>query len=215
MIDDPRLFIKLYPEEKALKYHDGMHICNLFNRRDKLHIFSGGSIFNRLLNKDYVDYDESYMLSNKMEYLDDMYLLYNDTMHFINNMKTDDKLEILEQNFILSSTHKSDKVDYGEDYTIVDSILNEDTLELIYNDNINWFNQLLENSEIVTDDNLWATLKMEFNNKYEIIDKGQINNLFSVIDHQNPYDDTISLITESQFNNSFNMRDIVIIIHEE
>ena len=98
---------------------------------------------------------------------------------------------------------------------MVDSVLNEDTLELIYNDSINWFNQLLGNSEIVTDDNLWATLKMEFNNKYEITDKGQINNLFSVIDHQNPYDDTISLINESQFNNSFNMRDIVIIIHEE
>jgi hypothetical protein len=215
MIDDPRLFNKLFPEEKALKYHDAMHVHNLFNRNDRVIIFSGGSIYNKLLNKDYVDYDESYTITSNMEYIDDMYLLYNDTMYFSNYMETNDTLEVLEQNFMKSCIHASAKVEYGEDYKLSNKLIYENTLELIYNDDIKYHNQLLGKSKFVTNDNLWTTLKMEFNNVHDIYDKGIINNNFNVMDHQNPYDDSLTLSNDSQFNNIVKLKDTVNIIHEE
>lgn len=215
MIDDPRLFIKLFPEEKALKYHDAMHVHNLFNRNDRVIIFSSGSIYNKLLNKNYVDYDESYTITSNMEYIDDMYLLYNDALYFSNYMETNDNLEVLEQNFMKSSIHDSAKIEYGEDYKLSNKLIYENTLELIYNDDIKHHNQFLGKGKFVTNDNLWTTLKMEFNTVHDIYDKGNINNNFNAMDHQNPYDDSLTLSNDSQINNNVKLKDIVIIIHEE
>ena len=86
---------------------------------------------------------------------------------------------------------------------------------MIYNDDIKWHNQILGKGKFITNDNLWTTLKMEFNNVHDIYDKGIINNSFNAMDHQNPYDDSLMLVNDSQFNNNIKLKDIVIIIHEE
>ena len=52
MIHDPSLFVRMYPEIKALKYNDTLNIFTGFDKHDRLVIFSREEIDNVLLSDD-------------------------------------------------------------------------------------------------------------------------------------------------------------------
>lgn len=78
MIDDPRLFIKLFPEEKALKYHDCLFTHINFDKYDELKLKYQYSISNILLYKNYVDYSEEHLIIVKGQCDDKFNIAYND-----------------------------------------------------------------------------------------------------------------------------------------
>ena len=78
MIDDPRLFIKLRHDEKALKYNDVFHIHDLFNRYDELVFKYKHVVSNALLYKVAVEYDERHYMWSNMSYEDYFDMKYKD-----------------------------------------------------------------------------------------------------------------------------------------
>ena len=86
MVDDPRLFIKLFPEEKSLKYNDAGHLCVKFDKEDNLLIYSQAAISNTLQMGGDVLHRDSMTLKSKMEYDEMMDLIYNDSLHVSNHI---------------------------------------------------------------------------------------------------------------------------------
>lgn len=91
MVDDPRLFIKLFPEEKAIKYNDAIHTCIKFDRSDNLIIYSKIALENKLNIGSRVLHHDDLQISKKITYEDDFELEYNDILNnvIINNTLRD------------------------------------------------------------------------------------------------------------------------------
>ena len=86
MIDDPRLFIKLYPEEKLVSYHDNLHLCTKFDKDDNIIIYSKASIEDGITIKEFFERREELYLTNHMQYDDNLELYYKDNVHLSVNL---------------------------------------------------------------------------------------------------------------------------------
>ena len=86
MIDDPRLFIKLYPEEKLVSYHDNLHLCTKFDKDDNIIIYSKASIEDGITIKEFFERREELYLTSHMQYDDNLELYYKDNVHLSVNL---------------------------------------------------------------------------------------------------------------------------------
>ena len=85
MVDDPRLFIKLFPEEKALKYNDALHMCSKFDKQDNMIIYSKTAIEKRIQIGDDANHRDDMTIKSEMQYNDDVNLEYSDEINIISN----------------------------------------------------------------------------------------------------------------------------------
>ena len=86
MVDDPRMFLKLFPEERALKYNDNCHLCVKFDKDDNLVLYSQKALSNLIRLKEDDLFDEMMTLKSTMEYNEMMGLIYNDSMDISNHI---------------------------------------------------------------------------------------------------------------------------------
>ena len=110
MVDDPRLFIKLFPEEKSLKYNDAGHLCVKFDKEDNLLIYSQAAISNTLQMGGDVLHRDSMTLKSKMEYDEMMDLIYNDSLHVSNHIGSlNNKLGHYDKCWTITKSYLDDK----------------------------------------------------------------------------------------------------------
>ena len=86
MVDDPRMFLKLFPEERALKYNDNCHLCVKFDKDDNLVLYSQKALSNLIRLKEDDLFDEMMTIKSTMEYNEMMGLIYNDSIHISNHI---------------------------------------------------------------------------------------------------------------------------------
>ena len=87
MIDDPRLLIKLYPEEKLVSYHDNLHLCTKFDKEDNIIIYSKTALENGMTLKEFFKHREQLYLTSIMQYEDNLELYYKDNVHLSVNLQ--------------------------------------------------------------------------------------------------------------------------------
>lgn len=88
MIDDPRLFISLYPEEKLITYHDNLHLCTKFDKNDNIIIYSKASLEDSVTLKEFFERKDEMFLKSNMRYDDNLELYYKDNAHLTVNLQT-------------------------------------------------------------------------------------------------------------------------------
>jgi hypothetical protein len=96
MIDDPRLFIKLNPVEKALKYNDVLQLCVEIDKDDNIILYSRFAIQNGMLLKEFFRHNETLYLNSNMLYRDNLNLTYKDYIHLSVNEKLPNDYFIVE-----------------------------------------------------------------------------------------------------------------------
>ena len=139
MIDDPRLFNRLYPEEPAVVYSDSLRQTIYFDRHDNMIIFDKTRIGNRINPKHYVEYSERHFLANHLTYEDSMELDYKDTVHGSKDLYSKDDLVIKELDHykgVIYHKFKQDVIDKIDQLRI--ALNKEDNLNLLYNDHMSF-----------------------------------------------------------------------------
>lgn len=111
MVDDPRLFIKLFPEEKALKYNDATHICAKFDKRDNMILYSQIAMYKTIQIGSNVEHHDDLRISSEMEYNDCLEFEYNDNTHLISNHidKLGSNVNHYDKCWVFSETQWDDK----------------------------------------------------------------------------------------------------------
>lgn len=111
MVDDPRLFIKLFPEEKALKYNDALHLCSKFDKRDNMILYSKIAIEKRIQIGSNVNHKDGMILKSEMQYNDEIDLEYSDEVNHISNHidKLNSEINCYDRCWTLSKTQLDDK----------------------------------------------------------------------------------------------------------
>lgn len=111
MVDDPRLFIKLFPEEKALKYNDALHLCSKFDKRDNMILYSKIAIEKRIQIGSNVNHKDDMMIKSEMQYNDEIDLEYSDEVNHISNHidKLNSEINCHDRCWTLSKTQLDDK----------------------------------------------------------------------------------------------------------
>ena len=159
MVDDPRLFIELFPEIKALKYNDNLGLFIGIDKEDKILIFTRKEISNRLL---YDDREENFIhmnnviesLSKNMEMYDDINTDYSDIIKILNKL-----LDMKDDIYFTD-----DKFMYKEDY-IESTIYNGDNLDILDE-------KLIYDEQLVTDysDNMSDIVNIQIKDKMHVRD---------------------------------------------
>jgi hypothetical protein len=143
MIDDPRLFVRLYPREALPTYQDMLKPTVAFDKYDNLIIYDPAVMFNKMLNKDYVDrYDEIEQLLNQLALTDNIQLDYKDTMEFINKLIAPDIIDLRDLYNYESKFHHKDKFEAQHIITLGMLLAILDKLELDYKDIIAEFRNI-------------------------------------------------------------------------
>lgn len=111
MVDDPRLFIKLFPEEKALKYNDALHLCSKFDKHDNMILYSKIAIEKRIQIGSNVNHKDDMMIKSEMQYNDEIDLEYSDEVNHISNYidKLNSEINCYDRCWTLSKTQLDDK----------------------------------------------------------------------------------------------------------
>lgn len=111
MVDDPRLFIKLFPEEKALKYNDALHLCSKFDKRDNMILYSKIAIEKRIQIGSNVNHKDDMIVKSEMQYNDEIDLEYSDEINHISNHidKLNSEINCYDRCWTLSKTQLDDK----------------------------------------------------------------------------------------------------------
>ena len=95
MIDDPRLFIRLFPEEQILGYNDEIRYMIDFDRNDNLIIYTGKKMLNEIIPKDEMMLDNKLnMIINNMTVEDVVNLDYKDTIEVSNKLNNNDIIHL-------------------------------------------------------------------------------------------------------------------------
>lgn len=103
MVNDPRLFINIFPEEKALKYIDSAHTCVKFDKHDNIIIYSNTAIENSIsIRSNIINYDDFYINKNviygdkiKIEYMDSINIMESKLSDLNSKAITEDNVSIL------------------------------------------------------------------------------------------------------------------------
>lgn len=120
MVDDPRLFIKLYPRETAQEYNDLIHATSVgYKHYEKIDIDFLARLLNRIQFKDKMEYDEAYYITTGFERRDLLYMPYADTSKVDTVIRPDE------------NTIKDEKLFNKEQLTINEKIIMDDDLELL------------------------------------------------------------------------------------
>lgn len=85
MVDDPRLFIKLYPREKELTYNDICSVHSTFHKNDKLETEEMFHISNTLRPKEKWLYEEVLRIGKSLDLQDKVDVVYHDIVKEINS----------------------------------------------------------------------------------------------------------------------------------
>ena len=143
MIDDPRLFIKLFPETPALLYSDTLTYSTYTDKYDNLIIFDKTRMSNRIIPKDYVDYDEDYMLSIGLHHEESLELDYKDTVHGSKEIFDNDELVIKELDHYKGVIyHKFNPEMFDKIEQIRIGLNKEDNFDFLYNDHMTFIDVL-------------------------------------------------------------------------
>jgi hypothetical protein len=209
MIDDPRLFNRLYPEEKALKYNDTLTYKTFFDKYHNLVIYDQSRLSTKIVPKQYVQYDENYFISNKLEYEDSMQLEYKDTIEVISHQKCKDFMKLkVDDHYSIDILNKV-YVGAFDKINQLKMLFNvEDDLELEYKDHMHFIKLINEMDEIELK-HMEQINVFYYNNEFgTMIDKiKQIRIMLSVNDNfELQYKDIISVL-KHVFNikTNFNM----------
>lgn len=139
MIDDPRLFIKLYPEEKIVSYHDNLHLCTKFDKEDNIIIYSKAALEDSITIKEFFERREELYLSSNMQYNDNLELYYKDNTHLSVNLQTpNDGFEVSDNLWGSKTIGTNDKkIEFEDNVNIIgDQIGLRDVVYMEYGDSI-------------------------------------------------------------------------------
>jgi hypothetical protein len=143
MINDPRLFVTLYPTEAYPTYVDSLKPTVMFDKYDNLIIYDPAKIFNKINPKDYVgQYDEIRQLLIQLGVEDELVLSYKDMMEMYNRQNANDIIDLRYSEHIYDEIINKDK--FNTEHIVTLSLLLKvlDKLELNYKD-------LIGNSHII------------------------------------------------------------------
>lgn len=139
MIDDPRLFIKLNPVEKALKYNDVLQLCVEIDKDDNIILYSRFAIQNGMLLKEFFRHNETLYLNSNMLYRDNLNLTYKDYIHLSVNEKLPNDYFIVEdtphESKVIQTIDINDEF-YARIKQISNTIPLSDNTEIEYSDSL-------------------------------------------------------------------------------
>jgi hypothetical protein len=141
MIHDPSLFVKMYPEIKALKYNDTLNIFTGFDKHDRLVIFSKEEIDNVLLSD---DRDTDFIYNDNIieefiktdEVYDDLNLEYSDVISLIKNIVGGDKEYVEDWIHNYSSIDQQSSINDYDKSHIENQLSEEDIMDMEYSDSM-------------------------------------------------------------------------------
>jgi hypothetical protein len=135
MINDPRLFIQLYPNENLSKYLDNIRYYVEFDKHDNLIICNTASEFTKLIPKEKFNIDNVISsLHDKMIYDDNMELMYKDMVEVYNEFGIKDELEMKYFNSLINFMINKETYDLDSLITIYNGLNIEDNMHLQYKD---------------------------------------------------------------------------------
>lgn len=136
MIDDPRLFIKLFPREKPLEYNDFIHETSVnFATKEKIDIDFLNRLFNKIVPKDKVYYFDKAFISKEFEWIDNLRMVYSDLSILHSEITLDEKDFINEKQLIIEQTDMKDSMIIEDKYKLNTLINNIYKLKLDDNNN--------------------------------------------------------------------------------
>lgn len=142
MVDDPRLFIKLFPEIKALKYHDNLKLFIGIDRNDRVLILSQKEITNVLLydnrEENFIDANnviESF--SKNMEMYEDMDLDYADVINIIYKLlNVNNKIKTYDEKYLSDEIDINSTIDNYDKGHLNTTLSEEDYIKSVYSDSV-------------------------------------------------------------------------------
>ena len=221
MIDDPRLYLQLFPNDVMPIYNDVISRYSIkVHDNDKLIIFDKKSIRNKLLTKDYVgQYAEISQLIQELECEDRMDLDYKDIMELYKVIADKTVIDLREDSHMYADILHTEK--YNADHQLVMfNLLNvQDTLELDYKDMMYFIKTIYENEKLLLRHKHSIIYEILHNTKCTIEELTTLLNVYDIDDKlELDYKDTITGIefvtSLSQFmklyytKNIFNKTDI-------
>jgi hypothetical protein len=142
MVDDPRLFIKLFPEIKALKYHDNLKLFIGIDRKDRVLILSQKEITNVLL---YDNREENFIHANNviesfsknMEMYEDMDLDYADVIKIIYKLlNVNNRIKTYDEKYLSDGIDINSTIDNYDKGHLNTTLSEEDYIKSVYSDSV-------------------------------------------------------------------------------
>lgn len=142
MVDDPRLFIKLFPEIKALKYNDDLKLFVGIDRNDRVIILTQKEISNVLL---YDNREENFIeadnviesLSKNMEVYEDMDLDYADVIKILYKLlNVDSEFVVFDDNYFSGGIDINSTIDNYDKGHWNTNLTEEDYIKSVYSDSV-------------------------------------------------------------------------------
>lgn len=121
MINDPRFFITLFPEIKALKYHDNLKLFTGFDLDDKVVVFSKSALSSKLVlgDEDSNSFDTEHVIHSmtvEREEHDDLNMDYADILSVIKKICNKDNIELGDD------IHTFNNIDFKDEIDNIDSL---------------------------------------------------------------------------------------------
>lgn len=185
MVDDPRLFIKLYPREAALEYNDLIHSTSVgFKHCEKIDLAFLIRLMNRIQVNDKLNYNESYHLTIGFSLDDLMYLPYADESRVNTEIRpTEDAI-------------KDEKLLTNEQYIINEKITMTDDLDLSSEVSTANVDDSLTTFSLVNREKTKSKSSMGTNTTLEINDEMNIDIKINVKEEPLKMRETIKIIYE-------------------
>ena len=116
MVNDPRFFITLFPEIKALKYHDNLKLFTGFDLDDKVVVFSKSALSSKLVlgDEDSNSFDTEHVIHSmtvEREEHDDLNMDYADILSVIKKICNKDNIELGDDIHTFNNIDFKDKID--------------------------------------------------------------------------------------------------------
>jgi hypothetical protein len=196
MIDDPRLFVTLFPHEALPIYNDVLsHYAVKFDKFHNMIVFDKSRLYNLLRPKDYVgQYDEIEQLLNSMAIQDTMELDYKDILEAYKVIADETVIDLGENSHIYDNIYNNERFD-TEHKLVLYYLLNiQEVLELDYKDIIQFIKGVYLN------ENIPLELRTKLINKIMHVDKAlfkhvtTVSGMYDMVDNlQFEYKDVLSL----------------------
>lgn len=166
MIDDPRLFITLFPNEVLPTYNDAVNPIVKFDKHDNLVIFTPAEMYNTFIPKEFIcQFNKIKHMVKHFDIDDIIQLDYKDTAEMNNKERINDIIDLRDNyNNDVEILYK-DK--FGSKHTITLSFLLElfDKLDLDYKDLIKELECVIENKNVIEIKNeRWIQLLLHLDN---------------------------------------------------
>lgn len=222
MINDPRLFVKLFPEIKALKYNDSLKLFTAFNKNDKIFIFTDADLNNKLV---YDDRDENFIImDNVIESLEktivpyeDLNLDYSDVIDIVYKaLCTNDKQKIIDEKHIYYKLYIDNDIINYDDLTVQNKFITEDQLKAVYSDILtDSITAHIEDKHKLVFSEIMKN-NLEVNNDITTYEDKNLNNKLSSKEQLNmTYSDIISNYVNNDVKDNIMCREVITIIRED